>query len=393
MRLSLNDGELAIRDEVRSYLERAMPELEPPPGEFDARVEYLRSWQRRLHNVGLVGLSWPVEYGGRGATLSEQLVANEEMARAGAPPLIGNVGLDVVGPSLVAHGSDRQKAQFLDRILSAEEIWCQGFSETGAGSDLASLKTRAASEGDGFRIRGHKVWTSYAQHAQWCAVLARTDPDAPPHKGISYLLVDMTSPGIEARPLVQVTGAPEFGEVYFDDVFVPTENLLGPLHGGWRIAMHTLAHERGWYGLGRQVILRVLLDRLIEEAKRIPRDGGRAIDDPAVRSVLARAHIGIEVLRHQGYRSVGKMLADGHPGPESSVDKVVLAQVEQTLADAALDVLGPAAASSRPPAEDVDPELWHHTYLYGRAASVYGGSAQIQRNIIAERILGLPRSA
>lgn len=393
MRLSLNPGERAIQQEVRSYLERALPELAPIPGEFAARVEYLRAWQHRLHEAGLVGLSWPVQYGGRGATLTEQLVANQEMARAGAPPLIGNVGLDVVGPSLVAHGTDQQKVRFLDGILSAQDIWCQGFSETGAGSDLAALKTRAVADGDGFQIRGHKVWTSYAQHAQWCAVLARTNPDAPSHKGISYLLVDMASPGIDVRPLVQVTGDPEFGEVYFDEVFVPAENLLGPLNGGWRIAMHTLAHERGWYGLGRQVILRVLLDRLVSEAKRIPRGGARAIDDPSIRSALARAHIGIEVLKHQGYRSVGKTLADGHPGLESSVDKVVLARVEQALADAALDVLGPAAVSSQPPAEDVDPELWQHTYFYGRAASVYGGSAQIQRNIIAERILGLPRSA
>ena len=383
MHLSLTERERELQEEVRSFLERALPELDPPPSGFDERVAYLRGWQRRLHDAGLVGLSWPREHGGRGATLTEQIVANQEMARAGAPPLIGNVGLDVVGPSLVEHGSEDQKARFLDRILAAEDIWCQGFSETGAGSDLASLKTRAVVEDDGFRISGHKIWTSYAQHAQWCAVLARTDRDAPAHKGISYLLVDMSSPGIEVRPLVQATGDPEFGEVYFDDVVVPRENLLGPLHGGWRIAMHTLAHERGWYGLGRQVILRVLLDRLIEDARRLRRDGTAAIDDPAIRGALARAHVGIEVLKHQGYRSVGKMIADGHPGPESSVDKVVLARVEQALADAALDVLGADAELH---------ETWHHTYLYGRAASVYGGSVQIQRNIIAERILGLPRS-
>jgi alkylation response protein AidB-like acyl-CoA dehydrogenase len=383
MHLSLTERERELQEEVRSFLERALPELDPPPSGFDERVAYLRGWQRRLHDAGLVGLSWPREHGGRGATLTEQIVANQEMARAGAPPLIGNVGLDVVGPSLVEHGSEDQKARFLDRILAAEDIWCQGFSETGAGSDLASLKTRAVVEDDGFRISGHKIWTSYAQHAQWCAVLARTDRDAPAHKGISYLLVDMSSPGIEVRPLVQATGDPEFGEVYFDDVVVPRENLLGPLHGGWRIAMHTLAHERGWYGLGRQVILRVLLDRLIEDARRRRRDGTAAIDDPAIRGALARAHVGIEVLKHQGYRSVGKMIADGHPGPESSVDKVVLARVEQALADAALDVLGADAELH---------ETWHHTYLYGRAASVYGGSVQIQRNIIAERILGLPRS-
>jgi alkylation response protein AidB-like acyl-CoA dehydrogenase len=392
MQLTPNEAELALRDEIGAFLAEHQPLAEDVPDDFDARVEFLRDWQRTLHEAGLIGLSWPREYGGRGATLTEQIIANQVLAEAGAPTIIGSVGLDVVGPSLVDHGTEEQKARFLDGILSARDIWCQGFSEVGAGSDLAALKTKAVQRDGDFVLSGHKVWTSYAQHARWCAVLARTDPDAPTHKRISYLLVDMQSPGIEIRPLVQSTGDPEFGEVYFDEVVVPRENLLGPLHGGWKIAMHTLSHERGWYGVGRQVILRVLLDRLVEEARRVTRDGRPAIESPTIRTALAQAHIGLEVLKHQGYRSVGKMLADGHPGLESSVDKVVLARVEQVLVDVSLDVLGAHAALGAGAPAGVHPHAWQHAYFYGRAASVYGGSEQIQRNIIAERILGLPRS-
>jgi alkylation response protein AidB-like acyl-CoA dehydrogenase len=392
MKLALDDGELALREEARSFLEANVPDPSTIPHDFDAKVEFLRAWQARLHEAGLVGLSWPEAYGGRGASLTEQIVVNAEMARAGAPIVIGNVGLDVVGPSLVEQGTEEQKERWLDRILSGADIWCQGFSEVGAGSDLAALRTKAKIKDDGsFVIDGHKIWTSYAQHAQWCAVLARTDADAPAHRGISYILVDMSTPGIEIRPLVQVTGDAEFSEVYFDGVEVPAENLLGELHGGWGIAMHTLSHERGWYGVGRQAVLRVLLDGMVEEAGSLKRGGRPALEDEDVRSALARAHIGLEVLKHQGLRSVGQMIADGHPGLESSVDKVVLGRVEQEMAAAGLDALGAHAALGGGAPAGVDPEAWQHVYLYARAGSVYGGAAQIQKNIIAERILGLPR--
>jgi alkylation response protein AidB-like acyl-CoA dehydrogenase len=389
MQLAPNPAEISLHDEVRAFLAEHQPDNGDVPVDFDDRVAFLRQWQRTLHEAGLIGLSWPAEHGGRGATLSEQIVANQALAEAGAPTIIGSVGLDVVGPSIIDHGTEAQKERFLVRILAARDIWCQGFSEVGAGSDLAALKTRAVQRDDRFVISGHKVWTSYAQHAQWCAVLARTDPDAPAHKGISYLLVDMTTPGIEIRPLVQSTGDPEFGEVYFEDVEVPAENLLGPLHGGWKIAMHTLSHERGWYGVGRQVILRVLLDKLIEEARHAVRGGRPSIEAPEIQLGLAQAHVGLEVLKHQGYRSVGKMVADGQPGLESSVDKVVLARVEQRLLDVALDVMGAHLDNDAP--AGTHPSGWHHAYFYARAASVYGGSAQIQKNIIAERILGLPK--
>jgi alkylation response protein AidB-like acyl-CoA dehydrogenase len=392
MRLSLTAAERALRDEVRAYLAQHAPRPEDVPHDLDGHVAYMRAWQREAKEAGLVGLSWPEAYGGRGAGLTEQIIANQEMARAGVPQLVGYVGVDVVGPTLVEHGTDAQKSAWLDRILSGEDIWCQGFSEPDAGSDLAALKTRAIDEGDHFRLTGQKVWTSYAQYATWCAVLARTDPDAPVHKGISYLVVDMRSPGVDVRPLVMSTGDAEFGEVFFDDVRVPRENVIGPLHGGWGLAMHTLAHERGPYAMTRQVTLSVMLDRLVEVARRLPRDGRPALEAPEVRTALIGARTALEVLKHQSYRSVGALIASGVAGFETSVDKVMLAEAEQAVCAAGLEVLGPYAALG-------DHELvgglgpWHQLYLYGRAASVYGGAAQIQKNIIAQRILGLPRSA
>ena len=388
MRLSLTDAERAVRDEVRDFLDRFAPGPDEIPTGFEERVEYLRAWQRRMHEAGLVALSWPREYGGRGATLMEQIVVDQEMARAGAPELVGAVGLSVIGPSLIEHGTDEQKSLYLDRILAGDEIWCQGFSEPNAGSDLASLRTVARDDGDHFVIRGQKTWTTSASVAKWCVVLARTDPDAPAHRGISYLIVDLQSPGIEVRPLTLTTGEAEFGEVFFEDVIVPKENLLGPLNGGWRIAMHTLAHERGPYAMARQVVLRVALDKVIQQARTTLRDDRPVIDRPEIRATLARAHVELEVLKHQCYRSVGRLISGGEPGPDSSVDKIVLGRTEQRIAQAALDVQGAHAALGG----DSHRSEWHRFYLYGRAGTVYGGSAQIQKNIVAERLLGLPRS-
>ena len=391
MRLSLDEAGLRIREEVRRFLATHMLAPVELPDDLDARIATLTLWQRELHGAGLVGIAWPKEYGGRGLSAAEQMVANLEMARAGAPELVSVIGLDVVGPSILAFGSEEQKRAYLPRILTAEEIWCQGFSEPDAGSDLASLKARAEDRGDHFVVSGQKTWTSYAQYAKWCALLARTDSDAAPHKGISYLIVDMEAPGVEVRPLKQITGDAEFGEVFFDEVSVPKANVIGELNGGWAIAMHTLSHERGPAVAGRQIKLRILLDRLVEEAFGLTRDGSPALEDPAVLNQLARAHVALEVLRHQTYRSNGKTLATGQPGLESSVDKVWLAIAEQTLGDACLDVIGPHTASGAWEPGQHTTEL-QNVYLYGRAASVYGGSLQIQKNIIAQRILGLPRS-
>jgi alkylation response protein AidB-like acyl-CoA dehydrogenase len=391
MRLTLTPAEEAIRLEVRSFLAEHQPTPEDVPRDFERRMQFLRDWQRRLHEAGLIAVAWPREFGGRGATLMEQIVVDQEMARAGAPEILGSIGLSVVGPSIIDHGTPAQRAAYVDRILAAEDIWCQGFSEPNAGSDLASLKTRAEVADDHFVIHGQKTWTSFAMFATKCAVLAKTDANAPPHKAISYIIVDLDTPGVEARPLVQTTGDAEFGELFFDDVVVPRENLLGPLHAGWTIAMHTLSHERGPYAMARQVLLRAALDRLIRDAAQIPRGGRPASEDPAVRQLLASAHVAVEVLRRQCYRSVGRIMHGAEPGFDSSVDKLLLAEAEQTVAAAALEVLGAFAASADGGPWDVELAAWHRFYLYGRAASIYGGSSQIQKNIVAQRILGLPR--
>jgi alkylation response protein AidB-like acyl-CoA dehydrogenase len=391
MRLKRSDAEQRIAEEVRSFLSANMPDPLAAPADFDERIAWLRDWQRRLHEAGLVNVAWPREHGGRGATLGEQMVVEEELARAGAPELIGVVGLGVVGPSIVAHASDEQKRRWLPKILSAEEIWCQGFSEPDAGSDLASLRTVAEDRGDHWLVRGQKTWTSWAQYARWCAVLARTDRDAPAHRGISYLVADMQAPGIEVRPLVQLTGDAEFSEVYFNDVVIPKEQIIGEPGAGWGIAMHTLSHERGPAVAARAVKLRVLLDQLIADARRQQRDGRPAIEDEAVRALLARTHVQLEVLRCQSARTVGRMVASGRPGLETSIDKLQLTHAEQLLGDAAMAVFGPSApyADADGPA---DIRHWQGVYLYARAASIYGGTSQVQKNIIAERILGLPRS-
>jgi alkylation response protein AidB-like acyl-CoA dehydrogenase len=392
MQLTLDEKEQEIRDEVRAFLAGNALRPEDLPHELDARVAVLRKWQRDVYDAGLVGIAWPEEYGGRGGTASQQLVANLEMARAGAPELIGVIALEVVGPSVVAHGTAEQKSTHVKRMLTGEDIWCQGFSEPEAGSDLASLKTRAEPDGDHFVINGQKTWTSWAKYADWCAVLARTDRDAPAHKGISYIIVDTRAPGVDVRPLKQITGDAEFGEIFFDNVRVPKANLLGELNGGWPLAMHTLTNERGPAVAGRQVKLRITLDRLVEEARSIQRDGRPVIEDPEVLAQLTRAHIDLEVLRYQSYRSAGAATARGAAGLESSIDKLWLVASEQRLGGTVLDVLGcHLGGQSNNAAADRVSEL-QNVYLYSRAASVYGGSEQIQKNIIAQRMLGLPRS-
>src|SRR5258705_574703 len=392
MQLTLDEKEQEIRDEVRAFLAGNALRRECLPHELDARVAVLRKWQRDVYDAGLVGIAWPEEYGGRGGTASQQLVANLELARAGAPELIGVIALEVVGPSVVAHGTAEQKRAHVKRMLTGDDIWCQGFSEPEAGSDLASLKTRAELDGDHFVINGQKTWTSWAKYADWCAVLARTDRHAPAHKGISYIIVDTHAPGVHVRPLTQITGDAEFGEIFFDNVRVPKANLLGELNGGWPLAMHTLTNERGPAVAGRQVKLRITLDRLVDEARSIQRDGRPAIEDPEVLAQLTRAHIDLEVLRYQSYRSAGAATARGAAGLESSIDKLWLVASEQRLGGTVLDVLGPhlGAQSDNPAAHRIS-EL-QNVYLYSRAASVYGGSEQIQKNIISQRMLGLPRS-
>ncbi len=381
MKLTLGPDEQRLQEEVRAFLAEHSPDLADLPHRLDERIAYLRAWQARLCDAGFVGCAWPSEYGGGGLPPAAQVVVDEELAAARAPELVSVVGLDVLGPAILRFGTDEQKRRYVRPILSAEEIWCQGFSEPEAGSDLASLRTLAVESEGGYLVNGQKTWVSWGQFARWCGLLARTDPEAAPHKGISLLIIDMESPGVEVRPMVQITGHAEFSELFLDDVFVPRENLLGEPGQGWAIAMHVVAHERGTAALPRQVMMRTWLDRLVEDAAETTRDGVPVLAGEDTQATLARALIEIEVLRYHATRTMSQFLNGGAVGPESSGVKLLMAQAEQTLGMAALEVLGDTAAGA----------FWHERYLYSRAASVYGGAQQIQRNIIADRILALPK--
>jgi alkylation response protein AidB-like acyl-CoA dehydrogenase len=375
--LSFTPNEQAFAAEVRDWLAANLREV-PSFATFDDEVEWGREWQARLAAERWVGLHWPAEYGGRGASPVQVAMFNAEYARARAPQLVNRVGLNLAGPTLLAHGTDEQKERWLAKILTAQEIWCQLFSEPGAGSDLASLTTRATPADDGWLLSGQKVWTSYAQYARWGICLARTDPDAPKHKGISYLVVDMQSPGIEIRPLTQITGEAEFNEVFLDEVFVPADHLVGDLNQGWAVANTTLAHERGTnFPFKEQVVHEVYLAELWGEAAARGK-----LDDPVVVDQLAQAYVELAVLRLHNWRTLSRLARGEEPGPESSWVKLAWTDLTQHLSEAALDV--------------VDPESplwgkWQRQWLWSKAASIAGGTSEIQRTIIGDRILGLPR--
>jgi len=390
MQLASTESERRLQEEIRQFLATEIAVATELPRTPAQRIEALRRWQARCYEAGYVGRAWPREFGGGGGPAAEQIVIDQELAAAGAPEFVNVVGLDVLGPSLLRFGSDQQRRRYIPAILSAEEIWCQGFSEPEAGSDLAALRTRAVEGDDHFVVSGQKTWVSWGQFARWCGVLARTEDTTPKHRGISMLIVDMDSPGVELRPMTQITGHAEFCELFLDDVVVPKANLLAGRGDGWKIAMHTLGHERGTAALPRQVKLRTWLDRAVRVAAERTLDGEPLIDDPEAQVALARALIGIEVLRHHAYRTVGEFLNGGAVGPDSSSVKLLMADAEQRLAATALEVLGPTLQHGDP--DDLaENDFWYETYLYSRAATVYGGTQQIQRNIIADRVLGLPQ--
>ena len=377
MDLSFSAEEQEFAAEVRAWLAANLGDV-PTFATFDDEVEWGREWQGRLAAEGWVGIHWPAEYGGRGASPVQVALFNAEYARARAPQLINRVGLNLAGPTLLAHGTPEQKERWLAKILTAEEIWCQLFSEPGAGSDLASLTTRAEPADDGWLLSGQKVWTSYAQYARWGICLARTDPDAPKHKGISYLVVDMQADGIDVRPLRQITGEAEFNEVFLDEVYVPADHLVGDLNQGWSVANTTLAHERGTnFPFKEQVVHEVYLAELWAEAARRGK-----LDDPPVVDELAQAYVELAVLRLHNWRTLSRLAREEEPGPESSWVKLAWTDLTQHLSEAALDV--------------VDPESplwgkWQRQWLWSKAASIAGGTSEVQRTIIGDRILGLPR--
>jgi alkylation response protein AidB-like acyl-CoA dehydrogenase len=390
MQLRATESERRLQEEIRGFLAAEAPSAASLPRALDARMEALRAWQARCYEAGYVGRAWPREFGGGGAGAAEQIVIDQELAAAGAPEFANVVGLDVLGPSLLRFGTDEQRRRHVPAILAAEEIWCQGFSEPDAGSDLASVRTRAEDRGDHFVLSGQKTWVSWGQFARYCGVLARTHEAGPKHRGLSMLIVDMRSPGIELRPMTQITGHAEFCELFLDEVVVPRSNLLGELGDGWKIALHTLGHERGTAALPRQVKLRTWLDRAVRVAAERTLDGEPLIGDPVTQVALARALVAVEVLRHHAYRTVGEFVNGGAVGPDSSSVKLLMAEAEQRLAATVVDVLGPTLEEAEPAAADED-DFWHETYLYSRAASVYGGTQQIQRNILADRVLALPQ--
>lgn len=386
-------AEAAFRKDVRNWLDVNLPadhgaQFAGHSGE--ERIDSMREWQRTLHSGGWAGVTWPKEYGGRGASLVEQAIFYQEMARAKAPQPVNVIGIGMAGPTIIAHGTEEQKRRYLPEILSAEEIWCQGFSEPGAGSDLAGLRSAAVEDGDHYVINGQKVWTTFAHIADWCIFLARTDPTAPKHKGITYFLVDMRSPGIEIRPLRQMTGTAEFNELFLTDVRVPRENIVGQVNDGWRIAMTTLLHERGTLGFALSVGAQVALAELIDLAKRTRRGGKPAIEDPGVRQRIAQLHVEVEGMRLSNYRALTGIMRTGIPGPEGSLGKLVWSETMQRLGDLAMEILGPAALLD---VDAKDPEVrrWQYVHLRSRAHTIEAGTSEILRNIVAERVLGLPR--
>jgi alkylation response protein AidB-like acyl-CoA dehydrogenase len=388
---SYSPAEERFRDELRSWLAANPPG--PEPERLDEWVAYGKDWQRRLHEAGWCGVHWPIEYGGRGAAPVEQIIFEQEMARARSPLLINLAGLTMGGPVLIAHGTEAQKKRHLKAILAADEIWCQGFSEPNAGSDLASLKTRAVPDGDCFVVSGQKVWTSFAGYADWCMVLARTDPEAAKHRGITFLLVDMRSPGVSVRPLRQINGDEGFNEIFFDDVRVPRANVVGEVNDGWRIAVTTLMHERQTLTFSRQLQSSIALQDLLALAARLPSGSHAAARDRIVRQRLAEAYIDNRAMKFTALRNLTRVLRGGVPGPEGSIEKLFWSEMYQRMLETALALQGPYGQLVKGSAHAVDGGRWPHLLLYSRGRTIAAGSSEIQRNIIAERLLGLPRGA
>jgi alkylation response protein AidB-like acyl-CoA dehydrogenase len=374
--LTPSPSEQAFRDELRAWLEANHPGPEPE-GDV-AGFEFRRAWQRRLHDDDWAGVSWPKEYGGRGATLVEQAIYNEELARAQAPSSANVLGLAMGGPTVIAHGTDEQKRRYLEPILSAEEIWCQGFSEPEAGSDLAALKTRAVRDGDEWVVTGQKVWTTLAHHAKWCMLVARTDADAPRHQGLTYFLMDMEQDAVQVRPLRQITGEAEFNELFIEEARIPHENIIGGEGNGWAVAITTLMHERATLAFGLQIRVKITLGELLEDA----RESGAAAD-PIIRDRLAQLYIESEVLRLNALRGLSAIMRTGVPGPEGSLGKWQWADVNKALTELAVELRGGRAV--------LDDDRWTYRFLRARANSIEGGTTEILKNIVAERVLGLPR--
>ena len=378
MDLTFSESERAFRDELRAWLESHDPGPRPVDEDEDAQFEWSRDWQRQLNEGGWAGVHWPREYGGRGATITESAIFFEELGRARRPLPANVLGIVMGGPTLMLWGTDEQKERFLPAILDASEHWCQGFSEPDAGSDLAALKTRAVKEGDDWVVTGQKVWTSGAQWAKWCMLVARTDFDAPKHKGLTYFLMDMEQDGVQVRPLRQITGGAEFNELFLEGARIPDANVIGGVGNGWKVALTTLMNERAGLAFFLQVRMRQLLDDVIEEAA-----GRGLLDDPVVADKLADLHVKAEILRLTAYRGLTAIEKYGQPGPEGSLTKWLWSETNQQLTQLAADLFGDWAFTAG--------NRWAYELLRARGNSIEGGTTEILKNIVAERVLGLPR--
>jgi alkylation response protein AidB-like acyl-CoA dehydrogenase len=376
--LTFNEREAAFRDEVRAWLSENTPTDEPEHDE-DVHYRWRQDFQRSLADAGYAAVHWPVEYGGRAATLTESAIFYEELGRANAPLPANVLGLLLAGPTIMIWGTEEQKERYLAPILTADEIWCQGFSEPDAGSDLAALKTKAVKDGDEWVITGQKVWTSGAQYSKWCMLVARTDPDAPKHKGLTYFLMDMEQDGVEVVPLRQITGEPEFNELFIDGARIPDANVLGGVGNGWKVALTTLMNERAGLAFFLQVRLRQLLDQVIAEAA-----GRGLLDDAVVADRLGELHLKAEILRLTAYRGLTAIEKYGVPGPEGSLTKWMWSDTNQQLTQFAADLLGPQALQSG--------NRWAYELLRARGNTIEGGTTEVLKNIVAERVLGLPKA-
>lgn len=389
MDLTLTSEEKAFRDAARAWLEENLPEPYSGSGHKDdaGYVEYLRNWQGKLFKAGWNGLTWPKAFGGQGATPIQQAIFMEEMARANAPEIIGVLGIALIGPTIIALGTEEQKKRYLRPLLAGEEIWCQGFSEPNAGSDLASLSAGAVREGDYYIVNGQKTWTSYAHLSDFCMLLVRTDFKAPKHKGITCLLVDMKTPGISVKPLRMMSGDSVFNEIFFTDVRVPATQILGKENDGWRAAITALMYERANTSSDMLIVLSRSLQDLIEATRRLPRNSHRATKDPLTRQKLAQAHIDLEIFRMTTMRELSRLSRGGIPGPEGSILKLHWSEGDQRTCKSAMEILGPYGQLT-----EGDYAPFSYAYLRSRGRSIEAGTSEILRNTIAERVLGLPKS-
>ncbi|MGH7934339.1 MAG: acyl-CoA dehydrogenase family protein [Candidatus Binataceae bacterium] len=395
MDLNYTAEEEAFRRQVRGWLETNVPtsglkDLDRNADRDQSTLAKLKEWQRRVNDAGYLALSWPREYGGQAMDPVRQSIVNEEWVRAKAPGLIGAMGIQMLGATLIGWGTAEQKERYLPKILTAEEIWCQGYSEPGAGSDLAALKTRAQIVGDDFVVNGQKVWTSGAQHADRMFCLVRTDPDAPKHRGISYLLINMHDPGVTVRPLVQMTGERGFNEVFFDNVRVARENLVGKLNEGWLVANATLFHERNM--LGSTTTTQMLFNRLKSLAMSVVRNGKPLTRDAVFRQRLADLEIRVEAMKYHMLRQLSDSIRGRNPGIEAMVNKLVGTELNHELSTAAMEVMGDYSMLARDEPQAFDRGFWPYEWMFSLGLVIGGGTSHIQKNIIAERGLKMPKS-